>query len=61
MSQLKENQKLLWEDLVQACKPQLDAMQQELKNKGNCFVMHTDKGMQLIPCEDIFLDTVDEG
>ena len=53
MSQLKEIQKLLWEDLVQACKPQLDAMQKDLKNKGSCFARITDKGVQFIPCEEL--------
>ena len=60
MSKLKELQELHWKDLVQACKPQLDAMQQDLLNKGSCFARVTDKGIQFIPCEDIFIEEVSE-
>jgi hypothetical protein len=53
MSELKEAQRLHWEALVGAMKPELDAMQQDLINKGSCFARITDKGMEFIPCEEV--------
>ena len=61
MSELKAAQKFHWEDLVQAMKPQLDAMQKDLHNKGSCFARLTDKGIQFIPCEDVYVKEKDNG
>ena len=61
MSELKAAQKFHWEDLVQAMKPQLDAMQQDLNNKGSCFARLTDKGIQFIPYEDVYVKEKDNG
>ena len=55
VEQAIEHDKLHWEDLVQAMKPQLDAMQKDLHNKGSCFARLTDKGIQFIPCEDVYV------
>ena len=52
---LEEAQSVLWKDLVEAMKPKLDAMQQDLLNKGQCFAKITDKGIQFIPCEAVYI------
>ena len=52
---LEEAQSVLWEDLVEAMKPKLDAMQQDLLNKGQCFAKITNKGIQFIPCEAVYI------
>ena len=52
---LEEAQSVLWKDLVEAMKPKLDAMQQDLLNKGQCFAKITNKGIQFIPCEAVYI------
>ena len=52
---LEEAQSVLWKDLVEAMKPELDAMQQDLLNKGQCFAKITNKGIQFIPCEAVYI------
>jgi len=52
---LEEAQSALWKDLVEAMKPELDAMQQDLLNKGPCFAKITNKGIQFIPCEAVYI------
>jgi hypothetical protein len=51
MNELKELHKLYRKQL-----PQLDAMQQDLINKGHAFARITDKGIELIPCHTVYLD-----
>ena len=52
---LEEAQSVLWKDLVEAMKPKLDAMQQDLLNKGQCFAKITNEGIQFIPCEAVYI------
>ena len=56
---LEEAQSVLWKDLVEAMKPKLDAMQQDLLNKGQCFAKITNKGIQFIPCEAVYIKAQD--
>jgi hypothetical protein len=56
MSELEEAQRLHWEDLVGAMKPELEAIQKDLLNKGQVFARITDKGIELIPCHAVYLD-----
>jgi hypothetical protein len=60
MSELKEAQRLHWEALVGAMKPELDAIQKDLFNKGQVFVRVTDKGIEFIPCEDVNVEASNE-
>jgi hypothetical protein len=55
MNELKELHKLYRKQL-----PQLDAMQQDLINKGRGFVRITDKGIEFIPCHTVYLGWSDE-
>ena len=50
---LEEAQSALWKELVEAKKPELYAMQEDLLNKGQSFAKITNKGMQFIPYEAV--------
>ena len=50
---LEEAQSALWKELVEAKKPELYAMQEDLLNKGQSFAKITNKGIQFIPYESV--------